>query len=588
MTGGGTDDTSVLQTALSASYAGGLVLVIDGVSLITGLDVGSNTTIQFLANCGFYLASSSNREAIRNVNRSATVITDTNITLTGLGKINGNKAGQSGVSQSDNTPMCAVAFYGISNLTINGGLTVYDSAAFEISIGNFSNVICDSLNLTATATNSNLNTDGIDLRGPGTNATLSNLTILAGDDSIALNSRNYGSSVIGPYIGGGDIMNVTIENLILQGSLLGIDLISDGTFKVSDIQISNLSGTVQNYALYLNLDTFNTPAGNGNFQNILLNGSTVTQVGSPFGGGIPTGLYVIGATTSGFQIANISPLPETLNLSATAAVVTGLQIGSGSTFNANGPLLVNLQGTTFVQSATGDNAAALQASFLSPLTSGSWILAFVLAFPGASVNLTGFSDTVNTYTLVATGSTGASNCYLYQVKKNISSSALTVTASFDTTPDVAVIGVLEYIGQAPNPVDVVSALLTATSTSYSANPVTTTGANATVIGLGYYNATSTFTAVSPAILRVFVASTLGAEDILAATAGTYTPETTSGSATFAWFTLAGFGQNPSIPAPNPPSFTGYGGGLTVRQLTQDNLKQALYWTLMKRANRGRH
>lgn len=47
---------------------------------------------------------------------------------------------------------------------------------------------------------------------------------------------------------------------------------------------------------------------------------------------------------------------------------------------------------------------------------------------------------------------------------------------------------------------------------------------------------------------------------------------------------AGGGNLPPTP---PPTFTGYGGGLTVQQLTQSDLKKALYWALMKKANRRR-
>src|ERR1039458_5863102 len=122
-TGGGTDDTAVIQTALNGTYAGGLILVQDGVSLITGLNVGRNTTLKCSSiSCGFYLANASNREMVRNVNRSGSVITDSNITLDG-GYYNGNKVNQSGPSQADHTPMAALGFYGISNLIIKN-LTV--------------------------------------------------------------------------------------------------------------------------------------------------------------------------------------------------------------------------------------------------------------------------------------------------------------------------------------------------------------------------------------------------------------------------------------------------------------------------------
>jgi hypothetical protein len=45
LTGGGTDDTAVIQAALTAGPFP-LVLIQDGASLITGLNVSANTTIQ--------------------------------------------------------------------------------------------------------------------------------------------------------------------------------------------------------------------------------------------------------------------------------------------------------------------------------------------------------------------------------------------------------------------------------------------------------------------------------------------------------------------------------------------------------------
>lgn len=547
-TGGGTDDTSVLQTAINV---GNINLVIDGVSLITGLDLPSNTTLTFLVNCGFYLQSGSNREAIRNVNRSASVITDTNVTLTGPGFINGNKAGQSGVAQSDHTPMCGCAFYGISNLIINGGLEIYNSAAWNLAIGNFSNVTVDHVSLMTTSADGNLNTDGVDLRGPGNNAALSNLTILAGDDSIALNSRNYASSVVGPFItGGGDITNVTISNVNFLGSLFGIDLISDGQFKVDAVGISNLKGTVENYALSLSLDLFNTPLfGNGDFRNITLNGSSVTQVGSPYGGMIPPGLYIIQGITANIKFSNITPQPQTVNLSVSAAIVTGLQFGNGSGFSANGPLLVNMRGLTFVQAAAAveETGASITATFGSTLTSGSFLIAYLLLYPN-TLTITSIGDTVNAYVPIATGDTGTSGVFLWEVIKNTSASALTVSVNFSGSTGTAVLGVMEYIGQTASPVDVVSALKVQSSTTFSSPTITTSQPNETVLGLGYYSNMSAITAGTGYTLRLSGSEgfLFTAEDGPAATPGSYTPTTTSPSSTFAWFTIGLAGQSPAL------------------------------------------
>ena len=57
-TGGGDDDTAVLQSVLDlAATEGGVHLVMDGAALVRGLRVHSNTTIECRdKTCGFFLA----------------------------------------------------------------------------------------------------------------------------------------------------------------------------------------------------------------------------------------------------------------------------------------------------------------------------------------------------------------------------------------------------------------------------------------------------------------------------------------------------------------------------------------------------
>src|ERR1035437_4239627 len=71
-TGGGTDDTAILQSILDkAKELDSLYLIMDGAALIRGLDIHTNTTIECLNPfCGFFLAPQSNRAVIRNANPS--------------------------------------------------------------------------------------------------------------------------------------------------------------------------------------------------------------------------------------------------------------------------------------------------------------------------------------------------------------------------------------------------------------------------------------------------------------------------------------------------------------------------------------
>src|SRR5688500_10857125 len=68
--GGGADDTSVLQRILNRAENGRSVhLIIDGPALITGLELYSNTTVECTAGGGLYLRENANRAILRNKHR---------------------------------------------------------------------------------------------------------------------------------------------------------------------------------------------------------------------------------------------------------------------------------------------------------------------------------------------------------------------------------------------------------------------------------------------------------------------------------------------------------------------------------------
>ena len=68
--GGGTDDTAVLQRVLDTARDGdGVHLVMDGAALVSGLKVYSNTTVECAnADCGFFQLPQSNCPIITNYN----------------------------------------------------------------------------------------------------------------------------------------------------------------------------------------------------------------------------------------------------------------------------------------------------------------------------------------------------------------------------------------------------------------------------------------------------------------------------------------------------------------------------------------
>ena len=91
-TGGGTDDTDILQAVLDKAIEwGSLHLIVDGAALTAGLRVHSNTTIECLnQSCGFFQKANTNKPVLANAHpKSAGERLNKNITLLG-GTYNNN------------------------------------------------------------------------------------------------------------------------------------------------------------------------------------------------------------------------------------------------------------------------------------------------------------------------------------------------------------------------------------------------------------------------------------------------------------------------------------------------------------------
>lgn len=533
VTGGGTDDTAIIQTALNGAnngtYPNGLILIQDGVSLVTGLNIGSNTVLKCTSTAqGFYLANASNRELLRNVNRSATVRTDTNIILDG-GTYNANKANQSGVSQVDNTPMNGLAFYGISDLTIKN-LTVTLAACWEIGIGNFINVIVDNCSLTASTSIANLNTDGIDLRGPGSAATLTNLTILSGDDGIALNGRNYGTPITGPFIGGGPISNVKIDTINFTTSWGAIDLITDNVSAISDIYISNISGAVQNYAVYINRDLFNAPVPTtGNYHNINVVNNSITQSGTPFGSLVPVGLLLLdGATTSVWMSGTVLN-SQAVTIPTSAGVIQSLMLNGVQRGPITGPTSTGVFLLQAAQVAPVPSGTSIAKAYPNATQKGTTLVAFATGFFAGGVTAS-IADTIgNVWTPQASFTDGATgHVATLWTCVNAAAGANTVTVSFNASTSGCTLLVAEYPAST---IDVVSALLfdVAAETTVTAPSITTTSPNEIVLGIGS-TAPTGGSAAAGYNLRLAGNPGLGfLEDSLQVAAGAYAPSWTQAS-----------------------------------------------------------
>lgn len=298
--GGGTDDTATLQGILNAaSAANPLILVVDGPARLTAsLRLKSHTTLVFPAGCGLFMTANSYAAAVTNYNRSASTRTDTDIAIIGgYFHCNGDNqgTGTSEVESGDGTILCGLAFFGVSRLKLSG-CYVYQSCNWGLCVSNSDHVLVEDYRFDRGATT--LQRDGLNFRGPCEFVAVHGATIKAYDDAIALNARDYSgipaiAALLGPYILGGPITDVLIDDVTLDDCLFGVDLISDQHL-IDRVTVRNIHGTCRNYALRLTYDPLNAGnVGTGNFGTITLDGCDVRATGSPYGGGIPTGTIAL-------------------------------------------------------------------------------------------------------------------------------------------------------------------------------------------------------------------------------------------------------------------------------------------------------
>jgi len=148
-TGGGTDDTELIQSILDrAPKLGSLKLIVDGPILVKGLKVHSNTTVECLGSgSGFFLADHADQPLIRNADPSATERKNHNITFLG-GTYNGNSAKQTHITLSTKLPpgqnwTVAFAMYGVEQVTLRD-VAIVDMTTLAVQFANWRRVTCEN------------------------------------------------------------------------------------------------------------------------------------------------------------------------------------------------------------------------------------------------------------------------------------------------------------------------------------------------------------------------------------------------------------------------------------------------------------
>jgi hypothetical protein len=304
LTGGGTDDTSILQRLLNAAAGGKSVhLILDGPALVAGLNVYGNTTIECTAGGGLYLKDGATRAILRNAHRSRGTILDEHIEVRDC-FFNGNRKNQltpdvvrpdfpSGPpvpsnKEKDGTYISGLQFLGVNDLKIMG-VTLWNIRAFGALIGNAQQVEIRGVTIDhGGGPNADVSeyatTDGLHFKGPLQYISIDSIKVRVGDDSLAFNANDYETDDItarndfGPYVGQGPITDVTISNVHLMGSLDGIRLLSTNE-RIDRISIENVTGVVRLHLL--NISHFVNPTSTGNVGAITVDNAQVDRPTSP-------------------------------------------------------------------------------------------------------------------------------------------------------------------------------------------------------------------------------------------------------------------------------------------------------------------
>ena len=276
-TGGGTDDTEILQSLLDkAASWGSLKLIMDGAALVRGLKVHSNTTIECLnKDCGFFLADHADCAVLANDVFSYGERKTRNVTLIG-GTYNHNCLHQAHHIRTDDPTMTAdtpdndgclhytvaMEFIGIENLNVRD-VTVRDQRTFAFTVGNFSHVNIENTYIDLVHEIDFGNQDGFHFWGPGQFLTMRNVGGKTEDDfmNIGPDERDSVSS----------ITDVLIDGVFLDHAWQGIRLLSKNAGTLDRVTIRNVTGTYRLYGFYLNpwfIQPTNGHFGNITFENI--------------------------------------------------------------------------------------------------------------------------------------------------------------------------------------------------------------------------------------------------------------------------------------------------------------------------------
>ncbi len=270
----GTDNTTAIQNVLDKAQSEPIAVYWDGKYSVTGLKVYSNTTIIAFEGCGAILRNNSDKALLENANRSFSTYADFDISIQG-GIWNGNGFNDIiNPAQIHDNPkegfvgwVSVFRFFGVENLTIKDAV-IYRPRTFALHAGKVKNVFIQNVQIDV-GESAPINCDGLHFDGPSENITIKDCVIRAKDDHIAFNADEQP---------GGDITDITIDNIKLENGLFGIRLLSR-KYLVDKVRISNIHGITKEYWLIVDNYWQSKPKENGNFGTIIIEDINVESTG---------------------------------------------------------------------------------------------------------------------------------------------------------------------------------------------------------------------------------------------------------------------------------------------------------------------
>lgn len=263
VSGGGTNDTAALQALLNQIESeGGGVLELDGVALVTGLDIGTNTHLRCLPGCGLFLASGSNRPIIANKTRYTLGQRNAGITITDL-TANCNGANQAQIESGDHF-VVGFEFIRVDGLLLRR-ITLLNPRTFGVLFGDYSDLFISRLKVIQSTPGQNQ--DAWHVWGPGKGILVVEDTWGNGDDDTgaicADEMRGLADAANETF---GDIDGAVILRTHCEGANQGIRLLSQQS-RIGPVKIDGVTGTIGSYAVHVG-NQFDL--GPGNFANVTI------------------------------------------------------------------------------------------------------------------------------------------------------------------------------------------------------------------------------------------------------------------------------------------------------------------------------